>query len=109
MRRQVTTKVRNPDEHCIPVDSEPDDSCVQYIAAAAGSPPFYIDFRIITKKGCKYLIDKCVCCGAYVPEGRQVCLNCEREANKSKNTINAKPRTQNRSFISILRGVIYGV
>ena len=22
--------------------------------------------------------DRCVCCGAYVPEGRQVCLSCER-------------------------------
>ena len=22
--------------------------------------------------------DKCVCCGAVVPEGRQICLNCER-------------------------------
>ena len=26
--------------------------------------------------------DTCVCCGAYVPEGRQVCLDCEREANR---------------------------
>ena len=22
--------------------------------------------------------DSCVCCGAYAPEGRQVCLGCER-------------------------------
>jgi hypothetical protein len=24
--------------------------------------------------------DKCVCCGDYVPEGRQVCLSCEKKA-----------------------------
>ena len=28
--------------------------------------------------------DTCVCCGAYVPEGRQVCISCELK--------NAKPR-----------------
>ena len=22
--------------------------------------------------------DRCICCGAYVPEGRQVCVKCER-------------------------------
>ena len=22
--------------------------------------------------------DRCVCCGQYVPEGRQICPNCER-------------------------------
>lgn len=26
--------------------------------------------------------DKCVCCGAYVPEGRQVCLNCENRVRR---------------------------
>jgi 5-methylcytosine-specific restriction endonuclease McrA len=26
--------------------------------------------------------DTCICCGAYVPEGRQVCPNCERGASK---------------------------
>lgn len=26
--------------------------------------------------------DTCVCCGAYVPEGRQVCYDCERRANE---------------------------
>ena len=25
--------------------------------------------------------DKCVCCGEYVPEGRQVCLKCETNCN----------------------------
>lgn len=28
------------------------------------------------------MVDTCVCCGAYVHEGRQVCSNCESEANK---------------------------
>lgn len=28
------------------------------------------------------MVDTCVCCGAYVPEGRQVCSDCEREANR---------------------------
>jgi predicted nucleic acid-binding Zn ribbon protein len=23
--------------------------------------------------------DRCVCCGEYVPEGRQVCLDCENK------------------------------
>lgn len=26
--------------------------------------------------------DVCVCCGAEIPEGRQVCIKCEREAYK---------------------------
>lgn len=26
--------------------------------------------------------DVCVCCGAEIPEGRQVCIKCEREASK---------------------------
>ena len=30
-------------------------------------------------------IDRCVCCGAYIPEGRQVCANCGRRS--SKNTL----------------------
>ena len=25
--------------------------------------------------------DRCVCCGTYVPEGRQVCPTCERDAD----------------------------
>ena len=28
------------------------------------------------------MVDTCVCCGAYVPEGRQFCLDCEREASR---------------------------
>ena len=29
-------------------------------------------------------IDTCVCCGEYVPEGRQVCPACEANANKKE-------------------------
>lgn len=25
--------------------------------------------------------NRCVCCGDIIPEGRQVCVNCEYEAN----------------------------
>lgn len=28
--------------------------------------------------------DKCICCGKDVPEGRQVCPQCEAEAKESK-------------------------
>lgn len=27
------------------------------------------------------MVDRCVCCGEIVPEGRQVCPSCERKAN----------------------------
>lgn len=27
-------------------------------------------------------MDFCVCCGAYVPEGRMVCFNCENETSQ---------------------------
>lgn len=30
------------------------------------------------QKGVINLQDRCVCCGEYVPEGRQVCPNCEK-------------------------------
>ena len=26
--------------------------------------------------------DGCVCCGAYVPEGRQVCISCEKKSEE---------------------------
>ena len=26
------------------------------------------------------MIDQCIICGTYVPEGRQVCIDCERRA-----------------------------
>lgn len=29
------------------------------------------------RKGVINLQDRCVCCGEYVPEGRQICNNCE--------------------------------
>lgn len=27
--------------------------------------------------------NKCVCCGAIIPEGRQVCVNCEKAQDKN--------------------------
>lgn len=27
-------------------------------------------------------IDRCVCCGEIIPEGRQVCINCEKGADE---------------------------
>lgn len=29
-------------------------------------------------------IDRCACCGAYIPEGRQVCANCEQDWDVTK-------------------------
>ena len=26
--------------------------------------------------------DRCICCGEIIPEGRQVCVNCEKEAKE---------------------------
>ena len=31
--------------------------------------------------------DSCVCCGATVPEGRMICLGCERREENSRNSI----------------------
>ena len=28
------------------------------------------------------MIDACVCCGAYVPEGRMICPQCEAKSNE---------------------------
>ena len=33
--------------------------------------------------------DRCVCCGAIIPEGRQVCLNCEMGVNEKTKLIDA--------------------
>ncbi len=42
----------------------------------------YGDIRIVEvvrrEKHVYNTSDSCVCCGAYVPEGTQVCLSCER-------------------------------
>lgn len=29
--------------------------------------------------------ERCVCCGAVIPEGRMVCPECERKAKEGKN------------------------
>ena len=35
-----------------------------------------VDGHIDTK------VNRCVCCGEIIPEGRQVCLNCESEVQE---------------------------
>ena len=35
------------------------------------------------------MIDTCVCCGSYVPEGRQVCKKCEYAQEEITNNLNA--------------------
>ena len=30
------------------------------------------------------MVDRCVCCGAMIPEGRMVCLMCEKKANERR-------------------------
>lgn len=34
--------------------------------------------------------DKCVCCGAIIPEGRMVCINCEKAVDEWKKLITSK-------------------
>lgn len=34
-------------------------------------------------KAIGYVENTCICCGAVIPEGRQVCPNCEEEQNNS--------------------------
>lgn len=36
--------------------------------------------------------DKCVCCGEYVPEGRQVCIECEKKFNMISMKPGASPK-----------------
>ena len=46
-----------------------------------GFHPFVDDKYLLTEEDLRELfganVDRCVCCGAIVPEGRQVCPNCE--------------------------------
>ena len=42
--------------------------------------------------------DKCVSCGAVIPEGRQVCPQCERKAAKMESKRKYKPGKQIKSF-----------
>jgi uncharacterized OB-fold protein len=39
--------------------------------------------RLPNQKEKKEMENKCVCCGVDIPEGRQVCPNCQAEAIKS--------------------------
>lgn len=44
----------------------------------------------------------CVCCGAQIPEGRQICPICEKEENKMQNRFDAikNPRKRDRDFLT---------
>lgn len=37
--------------------------------------------------------ERCICCDEIIPEGRQVCQNCEAEAEKE-----TKPQSKNTKF-----------
>ena len=37
---------------------------------------------IWAKKGAEKMENRCICCGAVIPEGRQVCRSCEIETKK---------------------------
>ena len=47
----------------------------------------YGDIRIVEvvrrEKHAYNTSDSCVCCGAYVPEGRQICQRCKLDIKKS--------------------------
>ena len=41
---------------------------------------------ICVKGRCKMNDNRCVCCGAHIPEGSQVCVNCQKNAGIHKET-----------------------
>ena len=55
--------------------------------------------------------DTCVCCGGYVPEGRQVCITCEKKSEEPGGADNEPKKicllcaywNPNGDFISIIR------
>lgn len=49
--------------------------------------------------------DKCVCCGAYVPEGRQVCASCEY---KEKQQLGYKPMSCWQQIWLIIKSKLFG-
>ena len=44
------------------------------------------------------MIDHCIICGGYVPEGRQVCINCERRAASGKTMDGSGERVSDRTL-----------
>lgn len=56
--------------------------------------------------------NKCVCCGETIPEGRQVCLNCENKSkkmNKIEKQVNKKKRRENNKLKKWWRNNSYKV
>lgn len=48
-------------------------------------------------------VETCVCCGAVIPEGRQVCPDCEKALDKDNNT-KLMEVLYGRSFCRIYKG-----
>jgi len=59
------------------------------------------------KKGVINLQDRCVCCGEYVPEGRQVCPLCEESCEYHKTLIRTKDKPQKHLEICTMLNEIY--
>lgn len=61
------------------------------------------------------MIDKCLICGEYVPEGRQICPNCERKNMNAPNTaqrtyrftVYGKPQPKQRPRFNSQTGIAY--
>ncbi len=45
---------------------------------------------ITAPKGAIVMENRCVCCGEIIPEGRQVCMRCEREAENEDHKISGQ-------------------
>lgn len=54
------------------------------------------------------LSDRCVCCGAYVPEGRQICPQCERETYKKKQKLGYVPLPYWKQVLYLIRYKLFG-
>lgn len=50
-------------------------------------------------------LDRCVCCGRYVPEGRQVCTECENAAQRE---CEHKPLPSWRQVWHIIKAKLFG-
>lgn len=45
-----------------------------------------------------FKVDRCVMCGAYVPEGRMVCLECEEESKEALYRFRSTRRERNLEY-----------
>ena len=52
--------------------------------------------------------DRCICCGEIIPEGRQVCLNCEYRVGKIGSILQSQNATKDdviRAYEFIQKGI----